>query len=82
MRDMTSGAIAKIANRTGNEPVNIVAINWHGNTFTEYADKDLDNIPGKILELGSLDEIMNLQQSTTSATISVKLDDRDAVSRP
>jgi len=76
MRDLNANALAEIATTKGIEPVIIVDINWHG-TIVQYADKDVDAIPGKILNVTNLDTIVDITSSSSSQEISITLDDID-----
>ncbi len=83
MRNLSSAALLKIANNIGNEPVNIIEVEWvrdSGNKFS-YADRDLTAIQGKILEVSDLDNVINVSGSTDSQEITVKLDDVDGTIR-
>jgi len=79
MRQISSAGLTKLATKLGTEPIIIVEIDWgrDGNP-SSYADKDVGVIPGKILELGSLDNVINVQNSSNSQSITLSLDDTDA----
>jgi hypothetical protein len=77
MRSISSNALAKLATNLGTEPLNIVEIAWvPGAQRTKYADRDLANIKGRILELSEIDAVITLT-GTDSQKISVTLDDTD-----
>jgi len=83
MRNLSADALLKIANNIGNEPVNIIEVEWirdSGNKFS-YADRDLTSIQGKILEVNDLDNVINVTGNTDSQEITVKLDDTDGTIR-
>ena len=77
--------LAQLAKRHGNEPVNIIEVDWiAGQAPASYADKDVQGIPGKIVELGDLDDVVahiiaesGVTNSDTSQQIDVTLDDID-----
>lgn len=75
MRTLTAGAIAEIAEELGTEPLNIVEVCWTEGSSTWYADKDLTNIPGKILTLSAIDNATTSKSTSTSFTVT--LDDTD-----
>ncbi len=78
MRTLSSNALAKIAEKHGNEPVAIIGIDWVGDGAPLlYADRDVGTIPGKILEFGSLDNVINVTDSDSSQELSITLDDVD-----
>ena len=86
MRNISANGLAKLANRYGNEPICIVEIDWYtdanGNPSTlTYADRDLPGppaIPGKIVGLGSLDEVVDIVLGNgSSAQLELTLDDTD-----
>lgn len=76
MRDLNANALAKIATAKGIEPVIIVEVDWHG-TSISYADKEVSDIPGKILEITNLDTVININTSSSSQEISITLIDID-----
>lgn len=82
-RSLDTAALAQIAEKVGVEPIIIIAIEWYppiGNVpeaITQYADKDLPGIPGKILSITDLDEVIKLDVNSTTANITVTLDDTD-----
>jgi hypothetical protein len=58
MKTLNVASLAEIAKTHGTEPINIVEIKWSGSSLW-YADKDVEGIPGKILELGSIDSVIS-----------------------
>lgn len=77
MRSLSSNALAKIATQYGNEPITILDIAWRKDgSPLQYADREVESIPGKILEVGTLDSVITEQQSS-SQSVSVTLDDTD-----
>ncbi len=70
--------MTKIAEKLGNEPINIVSVQWSiGGAIVPYADRELPGIPGKILSLTTLDSVVNVTGNGNSQEISVTLDDTD-----
>ena len=80
MRTINAAALAEINREFGLEPINIVRVYWN-NTFTDYSDKaeglEDFNVQGKVLEISGLDNVVSLDRSTSSASITIKLDDSD-----
>jgi len=80
MRDLSTKALQKIAEQYGSEPVNILEISWSDDIPIQvYADINDNLIRGKILEISSLDNIINVTDSADSQEISVVLDDTDGI---
>lgn len=78
VRNISSDGLAKIASKTGTEPIFIVVVDWAGNNAPlSYADRDVVGIPGKILEVGELDNVVDFTGSNSSQEISISLDDTD-----
>lgn len=78
VRSISPGALTKIAEKTGSEPIAIIEVNWiDGDAPTPYADRDLGTIPGRILELSVLDNVISVSRSNDSQQLSVTLDDTD-----
>ncbi len=77
MRNLSALALTKITNQYGNEPVVILDIAWTDNITKQYADRTVNNIPGRILEVSDLDNIINVTESADSQEISIILDDTD-----
>lgn len=75
MRTLTPAALAEIATSLGTEPLNIVEVQWTDGVSTWYADKELTNIPGKILNLGTVE--CATTSKSTSVSFTVTLDDTD-----
>ena len=97
MRNISSNGLAKLTTQYGIEPICIVEVDWHNNSYTTapdgeiipsgksltavYADRDIPGppaIPGKIVNLGALDDVVDLVLSNgSSAQIEITLDDTD-----
>lgn len=78
MRNLTANALAQIASTHGNEPVTIIEIDWiEDDAAKSYADRTVGAIQGKILEVGDLDNVINVSDSDSSQEISITLDDTD-----
>lgn len=81
MRNISANALAQIATNLGGEPLVVVAIYWDGINPSYYCDRgafqDVPQLQGKILEMGSLEDVVNISGSTTSQSVALKLDDTD-----
>lgn len=77
MRDLNANALAKIATTKGIEPVVIIDVNWHGDNVSQYADKEVETISGKILEVADLDAVVNISSSSDTQEINITLIDID-----
>ena len=80
MRNLSANALAKIATTHGNEPITIVEIDWvEGATGGAklYADRNITGIPGRILEVGDLDNVIDITDNDNSQELSMTLDDTD-----
>ena len=78
MRVITPAALAAIQNSYGEEPITIIEISWATTGPPKsYADKTVAGIPGKILELGNLDSILDITRSNTSQSIDFSIEDTD-----
>jgi hypothetical protein len=78
MRNLSAGALTKILTQKGTEPIFIVEIDWGvGGSPKRYADRTVGSIPGRILEVGALDNVVNVLTNTSSQEIHLVLDDHD-----
>jgi hypothetical protein len=78
MRTLSSAAVNAATAPYGSEPANIIEIQWVKNgSRTSYADKNIDSIPGRILQLSNLDFIVDVSSGSDSAEISIILSDID-----
>lgn len=76
MRSLSSSALAKIAQDKGIEPINLIEIQWvPDGAWVPYADRDIGVIPGRILELSEIDNVVTVSGGGDSQEISIKLDD-------
>ena len=78
MRNLSANALAKIATTHGNEPITIVEIDWIADDAPKlYADRTVGGIQGKILEVGNLDNVINVSDNDSSQELSLTLVDTD-----
>ncbi len=77
-RNLSQEALNKITERLGNEPVTIIEVDWTGDGAPlSYADRTVGPIPGRILEVGPLDNVINVSGNADSQQLSITLDDSD-----
>lgn len=76
-RTLSANAITEIAKHYGTEPVSIVGVFWNGVTQLRYADKDTNGIPGQILAIGQLDEVIKVESGSSVSSVEITLDDSD-----
>ena len=77
MRNISDDSLTVLAQRLGNEPISIVEIEWIAGRPVSYADRTVGIIPGKLLEVGDIDNVVDLSNSTNSAQLNLSLDDTD-----
>ena len=78
MRNISAGGLAKLAQSKGTEPIVIVEVDWSPNATLAYADRDIGNsVKGRILEVGDLDNVIDVLNANSSQEISLVLDDTD-----
>ena len=77
MRNISANGLKQLATKLGNEPICIIEIDWVDGGTSSYADRAVGSIPGKIVELGDLDDAVNLSGNSGSMELSVTLDDTD-----
>ena len=77
MRNISEAGLAKLASRYGNEPITIIEVDWVDGSTAVYADRTIGDIPGRIVEVGELDDAVNLSGSSGSQSLAVTLDDTD-----
>jgi hypothetical protein len=77
VRNLSASALSKIREQYGSEPITILDIEWAQDSITQYADRDVQSVKGKILEVSSLDSVITISNSNDSQQITVTLDDSD-----
>ncbi len=78
MRSISAASLAKLANKTGTEPVIIVEVEWEsGQTPTAYSDKRDSELHSRILSVANLDDVINASRSGTAQSVTIVLDDTD-----
>ena len=77
MRNISAAGLAKLALRYGNEPITIIEVDWVAGSTSVYADRTVGSIPGRIVEVGDLDNVVNVSNNSGSQELAVTLDDTD-----
>lgn len=79
MRTISAAAVAELAKTSDIEPVILVKIYWNGGNGITYSDRKFEpfGFQGKILSVGPIDDVINIQGSSSSAQVSILLDDSD-----
>ena len=70
MRNISAAGLAKLAARCGNEPITIIEVDWVDGSTAAYADRTVGSIPGRIVEVGDLDNVVNVSNSSGSQELS------------
>ena len=77
MRNLSAQALAKIQQDFGSEPITIVEVEWTKGGTQTYADRTINDIPGRILSIGRLDALLDITRSNTTQELNMELDDSD-----
>jgi len=77
MRTISANGLAKLAQSHSVEPILIVEIDWVAGTTLSYADRTVWSIPGRITEVGSLDDVVNIGANSDSQSLTLTLSDID-----
>ena len=77
VRSISANALAKLAQTHGNEPVILLEVEWQESSSNWYGDRTVGTIPGKILQVGDLDNVVGVSNNNSSQQITVTLDDVD-----
>lgn len=76
MKSLTAAALAEIAKQLGTEPLTILEIEWHDGSFTQYADREIQGIEGRILSVTPIQSSIT-PQNAENTEVTVVLDDTD-----
>lgn len=76
MKTLTAAADTARQERYARELLVLVEIDWGGGSLTTYCDKELDGVEGKILDIGTLEAILTLDNVQTY-DLKITLDDTD-----
>ncbi len=78
MRNISAVSLAKIQAENGSEPIIVVRVFWNG-LPTSYCDKknEEEGLVGKLIEISGIEDVINIDESATSVSLDVTLDDTD-----
>jgi hypothetical protein len=77
MRTISAAGVAAITQKLGAEPITIIAVDWVDGKVSLYADRTVESIQGKIVQVSDLDDAMSLAGNASSSQLTVVLDDTD-----
>ena len=78
VRQISVNGLAQLAQTHGGEPITLLQVDWQDEATPKwYGDRTVEDIPGKILQVGSLDNVVNVSDNSSSQQITVTLDDVD-----
>lgn len=79
MRNLSPASLAAIQANSGVEPAIVVRIYWGGSTFTSYCDRKFEaqGLIGKLLSISGIEDVVDLNASSSSVNLSLTLDDSD-----
>lgn len=77
MRNIPPDALTLITQKKGIEPINIIRVFWTEEGFIDYADREFPNVHGKLLTLSDIEDVINLDNNSSSTTVNIKFDDSD-----
>lgn len=79
MRQLSPDVVTYLNTQYGTEPVSVVKVYWSETDIVNYGDKadPLNFVEGKLLELSPIDDIVTLNGSGSSRSITFTLDDTD-----
>lgn len=80
MRNLSPASLAAIAQTSDLEPVIIVRVYWGGTTYTNYCDRKFEqnNLVGKLVAIGGIEDVVDINSSANSVSMTVTLDDADS----
>lgn len=80
VRQISANSLAQLAQTHGGEPITLLQIDWQDEATPKwYGDRSIEseNVPGKILQVGTLDNVVGISNNNSSQQITVTLDDVD-----
>ncbi len=79
MRNLSALA-ASVFSQSGIEPVILVRIYWNNGEGITYSDRRFEGygFNGKLISVGELDDVVNIDNTSSTAQVSVVLDDTDS----
>lgn len=81
MRNISDACLAKISRHDDMEPAIIVNVWWTDSSFISYSDKKYaqQGLVGKLVEISGIEDVIDINASSSSVNLSVTLDDSDGV---
>lgn len=77
-RSISSNALAKVTQKDGAEPVNLIGVQWvDGGQVYYYADRDASGVPGRIMSMAEIDNVAQVTGSGQSQAVEIVLQDTD-----
>lgn len=77
-RDISAPALAEVVKQFRGKPSFIIEISWaDGQSVRSYSDAEIPGIPGKIMDVSSLDAVIAVSQNGDSQELDVVLSDTD-----
>lgn len=78
MRVVSTEALTMLQTQNGIEPINIIQVFWTSTNIKYYSDKFINTeVPGKILEISSFDDVVNIDGHGSTQSVTLALDDTD-----
>lgn len=76
MKTLTAAALTEIAKQFGTEPLSIVEIEWEPGSVSQYADREVEGIQGKILSISAITSVITIE-NVRATDVNISLDDTD-----
>jgi hypothetical protein len=79
MRQISPASLAMLSQSQGIEPVTLVRVLWTNTGSILYGDRKYEQVgvTGRLLEVGNLEDVINLTKNATTTSLSIKIDDTD-----
>jgi hypothetical protein len=78
MRNISPAALAQISEREGTEPITLVQVFWTEDQYDIFGDRAfVPGIKGQLLDVGEINNVLDVTKGTNSGNMSVRLDDKD-----
>lgn len=78
VRSISADGLTQLAQTHGGEPIILLQVDWQEDATPKwYGDRTVGSIPGRILQVGNLDNVVGVSNNNSSQQITVTLDDTD-----